>query len=87
MSKSKKNKYLSIYIFSILIFLLSLININSYLFSNKITPASTKVLGAEIANNDAIFWYDFLQKNPTYIPGWLEIGRPDKARAIDPNYF
>lgn len=89
-TKSKKNKkqvkksskYLTIYILAIFIVLLSLINIHGYLF-----PKETNVLGIEATNTEGIYWYDFLQKNPNYIPGWLEIGRPDKSRAIDPNYF
>lgn len=90
MSKTKKNKkqikksskYLNIYILAIFIVLLSLLNINSY-FSLK----KTDVLGTETTNIEGVYWYNFLQKNPNYIPGWLEIGRPDKARIIDPNYF
>ena len=47
-----------------------------------------KVLGASTLQNDNnLFWEDLLQKNPGYIPGWIEIGRPDKAKELDPNYF
>lgn len=64
--------------------MLSLININNYLST---VAAPEKVLGAEINTDVAInFWNDFLTKYPDYIPGWLEIGRIDKAYSIDPNY-
>lgn len=85
-----KQGYFPIYIFFLLIILLSLININSYLTHNNrvgFYMSGKKVLGAETKNDAGVFWYTFLQKNPNYIPGWIEIGRPDKAKAIDPNYF
>lgn len=64
--------------------MLSLVNIKNYLAA---TTVPEKVLGAEIDNNVTInFWNDFLSKNPEYVPGWLEIGRTDKAYSIDPNY-
>lgn len=48
---------------------------------------SDRVLGIETEVTPPVFWYDFLKKNPNYIPGWIEIGRPDKVKNIDPNYF
>ncbi len=36
---------------------------------------------------DTEFWNKFLNDNPNYIPGWLEIGRVDKVNELDPNYL
>ena len=64
------------------ILLLASINIEYYLVPKK-------VLGAETIapTQTEIFWQDFLNKNPNYIPGWIEIGRWDKVGEIDPNYL
>jgi hypothetical protein len=65
---------------ALFIILLTIINIE-----NCLTP--TKVLGAETKNDtDQQFWTDFLNKNPNYIPGLIEVGNIDKAKEIDPNY-
>ena len=63
------------------ILLLALINILNYL-----TPKKIVVLAAETENKEGVFWQDFLTKNPDYIPGWIEIGRVDKVKQIDPNF-
>ena len=64
--------------------MLSLVNIKNYLFTETVPE---KVLGAETETDVTLnFWNDFLTKNPEYVPGWLEIGRADKAYSIDPNY-
>lgn len=85
MSKvNDNNKTLLIAIVCFIILTLSLVNIKNYL-STK--PIPKKVLGAEIDLDSTMnFWNDFLTKNPEYIPGWIEIGRTDKAYSIDPNY-
>jgi hypothetical protein len=65
----------------LIILFLSATNIRSYF-----TPV--KVLGIESSEeSDTLFWEKFLKNNPEYIPGWLEIGRIDKANEIDPNYI
>ena len=47
-----------------------------------------KVLGVETQIDlEEKFWQEFLDKNPNYIPGWIEIGRNDKVKEIDPNYL
>ncbi len=78
------SKQLLIYSFTILVLLLTAFNIQSY-------TSQEKVLGTNIESNqkqeEIDFWLDFLEKNPTYIPGWIEIGRLDKVKEIDPNYF
>jgi hypothetical protein len=75
-------KELFIYTFLLFILLITSININNYL-----KPKDIKVLGTETKNKETIFWQDFLVKNPNYVPGWIEIGRKDKAHEIDPNYI
>lgn len=68
-------------LFFALILILSILNIYNYLSPTK------EVLGIQTTNMKGVFWYDFLQKHPHYIPGWVEIGRTDKVRDIDPNYL
>ena len=63
---------------SVLILLLSIFNLGS------IKKKEVKVLGAKVDNT---FWQEFVAKHPTYIDGWLELGRIDKVKEIDPNYF
>jgi hypothetical protein len=63
----------------IFILFLTAINIERHLLPEK-------VLGTETQNRTEIFWESFLKENPNYIPGWIEIGRIDKAMEIDPNY-
>ena len=66
---------------ALFILLLSAVNIRSY-------QSPKKVLGAESqVNSEDKFWDEFLVKNPDYIPGWIEIGRVDKVKEIDPNYI
>lgn len=78
----KGKNYLFIYIISFIILILTIVNLNNY-----INPVKTKVLGVETSNTEGIFWYNLLKDNPDYIPGWIEIGRTDKIKLIDPNYF
>jgi hypothetical protein len=70
-------------IFTAIIFILLLAsaNIGSYLTPKKVLGVETQV------NLDEKFWQEFLDKNPNYIPGWIEIGRNDKVKEIDPNYL
>ncbi len=73
----------SVLLYSGIIFLLLLTAIN---IKNYLTPK--KVLGIQIQSEDPTnFWKDFVDKNPNYIPGWIEIGRIDKIKEIDPNYL
>ena len=65
----------------IFILLLASANIGSYLTPKKVLGAETQV------NLEEKFWQEFLDKNPNYIPGWIEIGRTDKVKEIDPNYL
>jgi hypothetical protein len=84
MSAKKVNRAaieLLIFVAALFVLLLASVNIKNYL-----TPK--KVLGAKIQPETTEgFWQDFLAKNPNYIPGWVEIGRIDKVKEIDPNYL
>jgi hypothetical protein len=75
------SKELFIYVALLFTLLLTLINISTYL-----RPKKVKVLAAETQNKSTDFWEVFLDKNPSYVPGWIETGKLDKAMEIDPNY-
>lgn len=63
---------------AVLTLLLSLFNLAS---SSK--KSRVEVLGAETDNT---FWQDFVVKHPTYRDAWVELGRMDKVKEIDPNF-
>ncbi len=63
--------------FALFILLLSFFNLS------QIKNAEVKILGAKTDNS---FWIDFVAKHPTYRDGWIELGRIDKIKEIDPNY-
>lgn len=65
--------------FAVLILLLSIFNLQKLKRKEIVT-----VLGTETNN---LFWEDFMTSHPTYIDGWIELGRMDKVSEIDPNYF
>ena len=65
----------------ILILLLTSINLKKYLSPERVLGTQIQYDGLEM------FWKEFVDKYPSYIPGWIEIGRIDKVRAIDPNYL
>jgi hypothetical protein len=70
------------FIYFLIVFLLLLISIN---VRNFLTPI--KVLGAQTEPDGSTkFWGEFTSKNPDYIPGWIELGRLDKVKEIDPNF-
>lgn len=82
----KDFKYLLYLTLTILIILLSIYNLQN--LNNPIN----KVLGASVdiskieSDKEKLFWEEFQKNNPTYIDGWLELGRIDKVIEIDPNY-
>ena len=79
---NKSAKEVFIYVVFLFILLLTAINISTFL------QPQTKVLGITSQENmDEEFWREFLEKHPSYIPGWIEIERLDKVKEIDPNYF
>jgi hypothetical protein len=62
---------------AILVILLSMFNLQN------IDKKQIKVLGAE---TDNMFWQEFVVKHPTYIDAWVELGRMDIVKQIDPNF-
>lgn len=91
MSKSATRKVeprlIFIYLTILLSLLLTAINISSYLSPVLVLGIETEAKSEEVDTSDQAFWQDFLFRNPEYIPGWVELGRYDKAREIDPNYL
>ena len=84
MSAKRVNKAaveLLIFVSALFILILTAANIENYQTPKKVLGAETQI------NTTDKFWQDFLIKNPNYIPGWLEIGRTDKVKEIDPNYI
>jgi hypothetical protein len=67
------------------ILLLTSINIEYYLTTKKVLGIETNT-DPKISSKQTKFWNKFLTENPDYIPGWIEVGRFDKVREIDPNY-
>ena len=61
----------------IIVLLLSIFNLQS-LKKNEI-----KVLGTTIDNS---FWEEMIKNHPTYRDAWIELGRMDVVKQIDPNY-
>lgn len=80
--KKIRNSILEVAIYTLVITLLliSIQNIKTYLQPKK-------VLGIATTNNYDIFWSKFLKQNPNYVPGWIETGREDIVKQIDPNFF
>ena len=73
----------SFLIYASIIFILTLTSIN---IKNYLSPK--KVLGIQTQSGDLeTFWKEFVNKNPDYIPGWIEIGGINKIKEIDPNYL
>ena len=72
---------LLVFVSALFILILSAANIENYQTPKKVLGAETQVIPNEQ------FWQDFLIKNPNYIPGWIEMGKTDKVREIDPNYY
>jgi hypothetical protein len=79
---NKASKDLFVIVAVLFVLYLTAINI-----SNIFKPKEN-VLGVETQENtDQEFWEDFLTKHPNYIPGWVEIGRTDKVKQLDPNFL
>ena len=75
------NQFIILSIALLILLLLSSLNIKNYYLPKTVLGISTQ---EDISNNE--FWNEYLKNNPNYVPGWLEIGRVDKALEIDPNY-
>jgi hypothetical protein len=81
--KMTSNIIVELFIFIAIISVLFMTSLN---IKNYLTPK--KVLGANIqVDRSQNFWQDFLVRNPNYIPGWIEAGRIDRVKEIDPNYI
>lgn len=78
-NSNKKFIFLSIALLVLL--LLASLNIKNYYLPKTVLGINTQEV---LSNND--FWNEYLKSNPNYVPGWLEIGRIDKALEIGPNY-
>ncbi len=64
---------------------LSSINISTFLNQKRVLGIATTKTHDQ--PDETQFWTDLLDKNPNYIPGWIEIGRIDQVKEIDPNYL
>lgn len=70
----------------LMILVLTSLNISTFLTARKVLGTETSNPDTKSVSDETKFWEDFLVKNPNYIPGWIEIGRTDKAKEIDPNF-
>ena len=92
MSKKSKRvnaarQQLAIYCAVLIALVITLLNLENYLLDRDVLGVSTQEVSLiKPTSSDVLFWVDFLSKNPTYIPGWIELGRMDKVVEIDPNY-
>lgn len=70
-----------LYLLIVILLLVSALNVK-----NILTPI--KVLGIESTlDSSQEFWGEFTAKNPGYIPGWIELGKTERAQQIDPNFI
>ncbi len=84
LNRISRELFIFVAIFFILV--LTFVNLEGYMGTKKVLGVSVIEVETSQQNNEK-FWNDFLQKNPKYIPGWVELGRMDKVEEIDPNYF
>jgi cytochrome c-type biogenesis protein CcmH/NrfG len=98
---SSGSNYLLVYCCVIVILALSLFNIFLYLAipTNSILGNNTEANLENKLTKEKTFWINFLEKNPGYFQGWIELtkinlklDKPDeargtfqKAREINPN--
>ena len=88
MSAKKVNEAaIEVFILTSIIFVLLLtsINIKNYFMPKKVLGAETQA-NPETSSGQSDFWNKFLTENQNYIPGWIELGRMDKVKEIDPNW-
>jgi hypothetical protein len=77
---------LFIYLVVVVSLCLTATNIATYLSPRLVLGIEAESEANDIDSQYAIYWESFLTANPEYIPGWLETGRHDIARQIDPNF-
>lgn len=75
---TKDLEYLFFINIIIIVLLLSIFNLQSY------KKGEIKVLGATTNNS---YWEEIVAKHPTYRDAWVELGRMDMVKRIDPNYL
>jgi L-lactate utilization protein LutB len=83
-----------------LILLITSINLNSFLESKKVLGAKNEIESKEESlMTRELFWNNFLNSNPSYFDGWIELAKTNfelgnkeagisalmKAKAINPN--
>jgi hypothetical protein len=71
----------------VVILLLTALNLGNFLSSKSVLGVATLSKQDQPSSFDKDYWERFLSDNPEYVPGWIEIGRFDKAEKISPNYF
>jgi hypothetical protein len=75
-------------IIAIAVLLLTAANLNQYFTNQKVLGIKTQLEEeTKEIEKDKEFWKIFLADNPSYIPGWIELGEFEKVKLIDPNYF
>ncbi len=81
--KKVKQSFVQFFIYALLLLVLFLSAFDIGIF----LKLKREVLGVKTSNNEQAFWTDFTNNHPKYIPGWIELGRMEKVREIDPNYI
>lgn len=88
--------YLASLLATITVLVLSTYNLETYLQKDKVLGAEANIVQIE---SEQVFWENFLQENPGYFEGWIELakiayelGNKDcaiealnSAKAINPN--
>jgi len=74
----------------LILVLLTTLNLSTYLTVPKVLG----LVATTVNQTEVDYWQNFLNQNPGYFPGWLEIYRLtnnleylNKAKVINPNYF
>lgn len=80
----KISGWLFIYVAILFVLFLTSLNINNFLAPKKILGVQANLT---VDSKNTAYWNNFLNKNPDYIQGWVEIGRMDKVKEINPNYL
>lgn len=72
---------MTFYILIILLLILSVFNVIKYKNNKNVLGIETQTTESEIE-----FWKAFNDRNPHYLPAFIEIGEIDKLKKIDPNF-
>lgn len=82
--KQQDLNYLLMLVGFVFLLVLSFFNIEQYLGKTEVLGATTDYSDDD---SEVEYWQSFLTQHPDYIPGWIELGRWDKVKQIDPNYL